>query len=175
MEIVGDSARGTSRISLLFLTVVLAVALGTVFLVNVSSNASGLTMPSVGVVTVTGYGSSSPANPSTQSRSVVLTDSQAAALRRRISEIPTLKQSAGPIICMENETVFTIDVRGVGGSSKAAWVARAERCPAPGILYVHGEDVGRPEAGRYCTLKTLLLSIFPEGTVSATRKELSAC
>ncbi len=175
MRTFGISARGKFRKSLLLLAAVIVVALGVGLWVNAKNDNSGLTMPSTGIVTITGYGSSSPANPSTQPRSLVLTDSQAAAVRRRIAEIPTLPQSAGPVICMENETVFRISVKGVPSSPRTVWVAQAERCPAPGILYVHGQSVGRPEAGRYCTLKTLLLSFFPKGSVNATRKELRSC
>ena len=169
------SASGVVRRSWLLIAAVVVVALGTVFWTVASGSNSNLTMPSMGVVIVTGYGASSPVNPSTQPRSVVLTDSQAAALRRRISEIPTMKQSTEPIICMENETVFRIAIKGVDSPSRTVWVAQAERCPAPGILYVHGKSAGHPEIGRYCTLKTLLLSIFPEGTANVTRKELRSC
>ncbi len=175
METSGRRARGKFRRFFLLLAAVVVVAGGAAFWVAARSTDAGLTMPSTGVVTVTGYGSSSPENPSTQPRSVVLTDSQAAALRRRISEIPTLKQSAEPIICMENDTVFRIAVQGVDGPSRTVWVAQAKLCPAPGILYVHGNAAGQPEAGRYCTLKNLLLSLFPKGTANVTRKELHFC
>ncbi len=163
------------RRSLLLLAAVVIVALGATLWVGARSTNSSLTMPSTGIVTITGYGASSPENPSTRPRSVVLSESQAAALRTRVSEIPTLKQPTGRVICMENETVFRIAVKGAQSSSRTVWVAQAERCPAPGILYIHGQDAGKPEGGRYCTLKTLLLSIFPKGTVNVTRKELRSC
>ena len=168
-------ARGKSRKSLLLLAVAVVIALGAALWVRTRNTSSHLAMPSTGIVAITGYGSSSPMNPSTQPWSIVLTGSQAAALRKGISEIPTLPESAGPVICMENETVFRITVEGAQSSPRATWVAQAVRCPAPGILYVHGHNVGRPEAGRYCNLKTLLLSFFPKGTVNVTRKELRSC
>ena len=168
-------ARGKSRKSLLPLAVAIVIALGAALWVSTRSTSSHLAIPSTGIIAVTGYGSSSLLNPSTRPWSVVLTGAQATALRKGISEIPTLPQSAGPVICMENETVFRITVKGVQSSPRATWVAQAVRCPAPGILYVHGHSVGRPEAGRYCTLKTLLLSFFPKGTADATRRELRSC
>ena len=174
MESFGVTARSKLRKSL-FLVAAVVVALGAALWVSTRNASSHLAMPSTGIVAVTGYGSSSPMNPSTRPWSVVLTGSQAAALRKSISEIPTLPQSAEPVICMENETVFRITVKGAQSSPRATWVAQAVRCPAPGILYVHGNSVGRPEAGRYCTLKTLLLSFFPKGIANATRKELRSC
>lgn len=175
MKSFGIEARGMFRRLWMLLAAVIVIAVGTAFWANARSTDSSLNMPSTGVVIVTGYGTSSPENPSTQPRSVVLTDSQAAALRRQLSEIPTLKQSAGPIICMENAAVFRIAIKGVDSPSRTVWVAQAELCPAPGILYVHGKNAGNPEVGRYCTLKALLLSIFPKGTVNLTRRELRSC
>ncbi len=175
MKPFGIGVRSKFRRTVLLLAVVVFVALGATLWVNAWNTNSGLTMPSTGIVTVTGYEASSPENPSARPQSVVLSDSQAATLRRSISEIPILNQPTGRFICMINETVFRIAVKGAQSSSRTVWVARAERCPAPGILYVHGQFAGKPEGGRYCTLKTLLLSIFPKGTANVTRKELRSC
>ena len=169
------SASRVVRRRWLLLAAAAVLAFGAAFWTIASSSNSNLTMPLKGVVIITGYGGSSPAFPSTQPRSVVLTDSQAAALRRQISVIPTLKLSAGQIICMENETVFKIAIMGINDPSKAIWIAQAERCPAPGILYIHGKNASNPEIGRYCALKTLLLSFFPKGFANATRRELLSC
>ena len=76
---------------------------------------------------------------------------------------------------MENETMFTISVSSKLGSSGPVWIARAELCPAPGILYVHGKDVGKPKIARYCSLMGSLLSYFPKGTVKGTRVALHFC
>ena len=175
METFGTRACHVVRRLWPLLAAVVVIALAAALWAIVSGGNPSLTMPATGVVIVTGYGDSSPTNPSTQPRSVVLTDSQAAALRRQISEIPTLKPSAGSFICMEEETVFRIAIKSADGPARTVWDAQAERCPAPGILYVHGKDAGNPEIGRYCTLKTLLLSIFPKGTANVTRKELRSC
>lgn len=126
MKSFGIEARGMFRRLWMLLAAVIVIAVGTAFWANARSTESSLNMPSTGVVIVTGYGTSSPENPSTQPRSVVLTDSQAAALRRQLSEIPTLKQSAGPIICMENAAVFRIAIKGVDSPSRTVWVAQAE-------------------------------------------------
>jgi hypothetical protein len=133
-----------------------------------------LVMPPTGVVTLTGYGTSPRDNFTIQPRSVVLTGSQATVLRSRISEIPVLTSSVAPVICMEQQTVFKIVV-GTSRSSKSLWTALAERCPAPGVLGVHGEGVGAPEAGRYCSLKDTVLSFFPRGVVNVTREEMRSC
>jgi hypothetical protein len=175
MESFPVRVRSKLRKPLLLLVAAVVVALGAALWIGTTRTSSHLAMPSTGIVAITGYGSSSPMNPSTRPLSVVLTGSQAAALQKSISEIPTLPQSAGPVICMENETVFRITVKGAPNSARATWVAQAVRCPAPGVLYVHGDGVGRPEAGRYCTLKTLLISFFPKGAANATRKELRSC
>ncbi len=78
-------------------------------------------------------------------------------------------------MCMENETVFRIVVKSSHGPSKTVWIAEAELCPAPGILYVHGNDVGKPKNSRYCILKSLLLSYFPKGSVNGTSRMLGFC
>lgn len=131
-------------------------------------------MPNSGIVTMTAFGASTPANPSTKPRSVILTASQAAVLQNEVSKIPKLSLSARLLLCMEQATVFTVSVK-ESPHSRAVWVAQAHLCPAPGILAVHGTDVGQPRAGRYCTLKNLVLSYFPKGSINGTKMLFGFC
>jgi hypothetical protein len=165
--------RRPRRLIIAFIVVVIisGVALAT----HVWNANTGLTMPSTGSVTVTGYGDSSPANPSTQPHSIILTKSQAATLRGQISSIPTLSLSTSSLSCQENETAFKIVVTSVQSSPSVTWTARAQLCPAPGILYVRGNRTGGSDIVRYCTLKRLILSFFPKGTVNGTRSGLRFC
>ncbi|GEM_PF-2168511 len=167
---------GIRRFRVLIVAVVVVVVIsGVAIAIHAWSANSGLMMPSTGAVSVTGYGASSPANPSTQPHSVILTNSQATTLRNQISAIPTLSLPTRSLSCVENETAFKIVVKTAQSSPSAAWIAQAELCPAPGILYVHGKDAGGPKIAKYCTLKRLILSYFPKGTVNGTRSGLRFC
>ena len=168
------SVSGIRRFRVLVVAlVVVVVVFGVAIAIHAWSANSGLMMPSTGAVTVTGYGASSPENPSTEPHSVVLTDSQAATLRSQFSAIPTLPSRS--LTCMENETVFKIVVKSAQRSAGTVWIAHAELCPAPGFLHIYGKDAGKPKIARYCTLKRLMLSYFPKGTVNGTRSGLRFC
>lgn len=165
---------GTRR-RLLFVVTLVVVALGGALTGYAFSASPRLTMPSTGVVTVTEFGASTPMDGSTQPRAVVLTNFQAATLRNRVSQISTMSVSADSLMCMENETVFTILVKAPHRPSRTVWTARAELCPAPGILYVYSKNVSNPKISRYCILKSLLLSYFPMGSVNGTKRMLGFC
>lgn len=166
---------GSVRIRPVFVVVLVIVVIAIPIAIATTRSRSPLAMPSTGVVTVTGFGSVGPANPSSHPTSVVLNTVQATVLRNRISEIPSLTLSGTQLLCMENETMFTVTVKARHGDVRSDWVAQARLCPAPGILYVHGTDVGGPKIARYCSAMRLILSYFPKGKVDGTRVALHFC
>jgi len=167
-------ASGIRRFRVLIVALVFVI-MGTAIAAYAWNTNSGMTLPSTGTVTITGYGASSAAHPSTQPQTVVLTKSQTTILRNQISAIPTLSLPSRSLSCVENETVFEIVVKSAQGSPKTVWTAQAVLCPAPGILYIYGKDAGTPTISRYCTLKPLVLSFFPKGKVNGTRQGLRFC
>jgi hypothetical protein len=79
-------------------------------------------------------------------------------------------------LCMEQYTVFTIAVgRSQGGAMSTSWLATAELCPAPGILFVHATTGPKSLPVRYCVLKSLVISFFPKGAAAGTRLAFKFC
>jgi hypothetical protein len=166
---------GRPPIRFAIVIVLIFAVIGIPIAIVTARSGSQLAMPSTGVVTLTGFGTISPANPSGDPTSVVLSTSEAALLRNKISTIPSLSMSGTQLACMEQEKMFTITVKAHRGISRSDWIGQADLCPAPGILYVHGPAVGKPKIARYCSLLSLFLSFFPKGTANGTRMGLHFC
>ena len=113
---------------------------------------------------------------SSDATSVVLTDFQASALRSAVAALPRLSLTPMESICMEISAVFTIAVvRSQGGVPSTFWLAKAELCPAPGVLYVHTTEGPKSFPVRYCALRSLVSSLFPKGAAAGTRSALKFC
>ena len=145
-----------------------------IFVVQASSN-SAVSMPPLGTVVVTGFGHLSIGS-SSDATSVVLTDFQASALRSAVAALPRLSLTPMESICMEISAVFTIAVvRSQGGVPSTFWLAKAELCPAPGVLYVHTTEGPKSFPVRYCALRSLVSSLFLKGAAAGTRSALKLC
>ena len=128
-----------------------------------------LVMPVTGVVTLTGYGKLSLANPSSKPSSVTLTTVQALALRRQIMSLTNAPTGA---FCMENSTLFTITVAPSKGQS-ATWTAKGDECPA--YLTVASAAGYVSLIDSTCPFRNFIRSLLPATGAKATRKELKNC
>jgi len=152
-----------------------ALVIGLVLVLEQDRSSQTVSMPATGAISVTGSAHMSAAFGSTDSTTVMLTSAQATALREAISTLPRFTFPGGrPLLCMEQDTVFTISVARTQGEA-ANWVATADLCPAPGLLYF--KDAVDPQQApvRYCNLKEFITSIFPKGVVAGTLAGLKFC
>lgn len=125
-------------------------------------------MPLTGVVTVTGYAKISLSEFSSGPVSVVLSRSQAVALRRAIV---SLKLTGGGI-CMEDSQLLKIVVtRAKGGP--AVWRASADECP--GVLSVIGQSSQATLNDRSCALWHVVDSFFRNGEAAGTKQGAKVC
>jgi hypothetical protein len=140
-----------------------------------SSPTTKVSLPATGVISVTGYARMTAANGSSEPTTVVLTRRQVTELRQAIAKLPQPPSSSGkPIICMEEDTVFTISVAPTRGGS-ADWVATAYLCPAPGLLSIKDATGPQQAAVPYCVLRSFITSIFPKSKVAGTRAAFKFC
>lgn len=155
--------------------VVFAFVVGVVLVLEQSRSSPSVSMPATGVVSVTGYAQMSPAFGSTDSTTVFLTSAEESALRQAISTLPRFTFPGGrPLLCMEQDTVFTISVARTQGAAPT-WVATADLCPAPGVLYIKNAADPHQAVVRYCNLKEFIASMFPKGAVAGTLAGLRFC
>jgi len=159
-----------------FIAGVLSITLiiGVVLVFEENRSLPTVSIPSTGIISVTGYARMTAAYGSTDPTTVVLTSDQATALRQSITSLPRVTLPAKDTICMEEDTVFTISVVRTQGA-EVSWVATAELCPAPGLLYI--KDVGSPQQApvRYCALKSFITSIFSKSVIAGTLTGLRYC
>jgi hypothetical protein len=140
-----------------------------------SSSPARVSLPATGVISITGYARMTAANGSSEPTTVVLTRRQVTELRQAIAKLPQPSSSSGkPIICMEQDTVFTISVAQTKGGS-ADWVATAYLCPAPGLLSIKDATGPQQAAVPYCVLRFFITSIFPKSKVAGTRSAFKFC
>jgi hypothetical protein len=125
-------------------------------------------MPLTGIVTVTGYGKISLSQFSSDPVSIVLSRSQALALR---SAIASLKLTGGAM-CMEDSALLTIVVTPVKGGA-AFWSASADECP--GVLSVIGQSSQATLDDRSCALWRVADSFFPVGEAAGTKQGSRVC
>ena len=125
-------------------------------------------MPLSGVVTVTGYAKISLSQFSSDPVSIVLTRSQARALR---SAIASLKLTGGGM-CMEDSTLLKIVVTPVKGGA-AFWSASADECP--GVLSIIGQSSQATLDDRSCALWRVADSFFPVGEAAGTKQGSRVC
>jgi hypothetical protein len=121
-----------------------------------------VTMPTKGVVTLTGYGTTSLSQGSSDPTSVTLTLAQARRLRAAIA---TLKESGGAV-CMEDSLLLKVVIRS-GSSHHVLWSATADECP--GVLSITTAASRIQLDDRSCSLWRVIAGFFPAGTAHGTR------
>lgn len=120
-------------------------------------------MPTDGVVTLTGYGMTSPANPSSDPTSVVLTHAQALTLRSAIEGLKDLGSNSG---CMEDSLLLKIKIV---KDAKVVWSATADICP--GALTITSATSNAILNNRNCSFWHTVDSDFPAGAATSTKKD----
>jgi hypothetical protein len=123
-------------------------------------------MPTDGVVTVTGYGQLSLANPSSDPTSVVLTHHQALTLRTVIAEL----KDFGGGMCMEDAQLLKINVVKDG---TLVWSADADECP--GALTITSAKTNLALYARSCAFWHVVNSFFAPGTAKGTKQGSEVC
>jgi hypothetical protein len=126
-----------------------------------------VTMPTNGVVTVTGYGKLSLVDASSEPSSVVLTRAQTLALRAAIVGLKDLGSAGG---CMEDSLLLKINVVKNG---KVVWRATADACP--GGLTITSSTTTAILDNRACPFWHVVDSFFPSGTATATKTGAKSC
>lgn len=124
-------------------------------------------MPTDGVVTVTGYGTTSLIDPSSDPTSVVLTHHQALTLRTVISR---MKDLGFEDTCMEDSLLLKIDVVHHGTT---VWSATADVCP--GALAITSKTSNPILDDRSCPFWHVVDTFFPSGTAKATKAAINGC
>lgn len=128
-------------------------------------------MPSVGVVTVTGFGTISAMSGSSRPLTITLTPAQASGLRQVIASESFVGFSG---MCMENTKIFSITVAPLSGR-RTSWSAVDEECPAPGQLTVTNDQGTVQLAASSCAVLRYVVSQFPQNAVAGTRSDLQFC
>jgi hypothetical protein len=127
-----------------------------------------VTMPTTGLVTVTGFAATSLMRGASSPSSIVLSTSQAHRLSEQIADLKDMNQGA---VCMEDSALLYISVTQNG---KVVWKAIADECP--GELRITGTTGTHLLDDRSCALWHLVNSFFPAGTAAATKTDsLNTC
>jgi hypothetical protein len=124
-------------------------------------------MPTVGVVTVTGYGKTSLMNASSDPSSVVLTQHQALTLRTVIAKLKDLGSNG---MCMEDSLLLKIKIVKNGS---VIWSATADACP--GALTITSAKSNAILDNRACSFWHVVGSFFASGMATATKSESKYC
>jgi hypothetical protein len=122
-----------------------------------------IAMPTTGVVTVTGYGTTSLMNSSSDPATVVLTRHQALALRRQIEGLNDLGDTS---ICAEDSQLLVIMVTQVG---RVVWSAVADACP--GALRISSATSNAILDNRSCSFWHIVNTFFPASQATATKSD----
>ncbi len=125
-------------------------------------------MPLTGVVTLTGYAKISLSQGSRDPVSVVLSRSQAVALRGVIASL----QVTGGGTCMEDTRLLKIVVTRTKGGT-VLWSASADECP--GVLAVIGQSSQATLDDRSCKLWHVVDSFFRAGAAAGTKQGAKVC
>jgi hypothetical protein len=120
-------------------------------------------MPTSGLVTVTGFDTTSLVRGSSGPASVVLSRAQAQALSQQILG---LKDMSSNVNCMEDSALLDITVTHGNG---VVWSAIADECP--GELRITGVAGDHLLDDRSCAFWHLVNSFFPPGTAAATKND----
>lgn len=124
-------------------------------------------MPTGGVVTVTGYGTTSLMDSSSDPTTVVLSHRQVLTLHTVIAHMKNLGFEDG---CMENSLLLKIHVVKHG---HLVWSATAEACP--GALAISSATSNPILDGRSCSFWHVVDTFFAPGTATATRAQIRGC
>jgi hypothetical protein len=117
-----------------------------------------VSMPTKGLVSVTGFATTSLVHGSSGQSTVVLSTRQAHQLATQISGLKDMSEGAQ---CMEDSALLYITVSQNG---KVVWNAIADECP--GELRITG---GHLLDDRSCAFWHVVNAFFPNGTASATK------
>jgi hypothetical protein len=124
------------------------------------------TMPTSGVVTVTGYGKTSLMNGSSDPNSVVLTHHQAKTLATVVAEL----KDFGGGICAEDSMLLKItEVKG----ATVVWSATADECP--GVLAITSSKGNLNLYNRSCSFWHVVDSFFAPGSANGTKEGSKTC
>jgi hypothetical protein len=126
-----------------------------------------VTMPTGGDVTVTGFGTTSLMNASSDPSSVSLTHDQVVALRRAVAGLKDLGPNGD---CMEDSLLLKIEVVKDG---RVTWSATADACP--GGLTITSSTASVILDNRSCSFWHVIDSFFPAGTAAATKSASRDC
>lgn len=123
-------------------------------------------MPTTGVVTVTGYGTTSLMGGSTNPTSVVLTHHQAITLATVVAKL----KDFGAGMCMEDSQLLKITIVKDG---KVIWSATADECP--GVLRITSPKATLTLDNRSCAFWHVVDSFFASGTANGTKSDSKVC
>jgi len=122
-------------------------------------------MPTTGLVTVTGFATTSLIRGSSRPSSVVLSQSEAHQLSAQTAGLKDMSQNAQ---CMEDSALLDITVT---QNSKVTWRAIADDCP--GELRITSPTGDHLLDDRSCAFWHVVDSFFPAGTATATKTDSS--
>jgi hypothetical protein len=122
-------------------------------------------MPTSGLVTVTGFASTSLIHGSSGPSSVVLSQSEANQLSTQITGLKDMSQN---VQCMEDSALLDITVT---HNNKVTWSAIADECP--GELRITSPTGDHLLDDRSCAFWHAVDSFFPAGTATATKTDSS--
>ncbi|HXC19180.1 MAG TPA: hypothetical protein VNT80_04640 [Acidimicrobiales bacterium] len=125
------------------------------------------TMPTDGVATVTGYGTISLMNPSSNPSSVVLTHHQALTLATVVAQ---LKDYGNTGFCAEDSQLLKITIVKDG---TVLWSATADECP--GVLQITSVKSSQALDDRSCAFWHVADSFFSPGTANGTKSGSQFC
>jgi hypothetical protein len=122
-------------------------------------------MPTTGLVTVTGFDTTSLVRGSSGPASVVLSQRQMDQLSDQISRLKDMSEN---VYCMEDSALLDIRVTRDG---KVVWSAIGDECP--GELRITSTSGNHLLDDRSCAFWHVVNSFFPGGTATATKTDSS--
>ncbi len=125
-------------------------------------------MPTKGVVTITLYRKLSLMENSSDPVSLVLSHTQALAVRSAIASLSNTDYGG----CMEDAELFAISVS-PGKGQPDTWTGRAEECPSDFYVGSGAQPIALSNGS--CTLVTYVGSLFPKLAANETVKILNSC
>jgi len=124
------------------------------------------TMPTSGVVTVTGYGKTSLMDGSSDPNSVVLSHHQAQTLATVVGQL----KDFGGGLCAEDSMLLKIsEVKG----GEVVWSATADECP--GVLAITSSRGNLNLYDRSCSFWHVVDSFFAPGSANGTKADSKVC
>jgi hypothetical protein len=125
-------------------------------------------LPTIGVVTVTGYDKISLMDPSSGAVRVELNTSEVKKLRKAIA---LLRSSPGGH-CMEDSALYIISVASASDGT-VSWSASADECPGELVVTSNGSRIALN--ARSCPLDMLVATFFHAHQPQGTMSDLKVC